>query len=281
MQWFADGRNKRTLLVLLVLYIGTSLTTNILISHKAGAQVTGGETSVGAVICAPESQITLLQPVSDSVVTEAAITLEGTVKQASQIEITIDNTFDSIIQLNLGQTNFTGTVQLTTGTHTITVKAVNICPGVSGEATTVITYTPPPQTPSSGTNTDTIIGGVSESSSTDGGGAPVDESPMQHGLIGEMLTTLEGVAQWLNIDIAGLQERDGLSVLTIQRAIVLTAGLSLAIMGLSPAIIQTVASAPVLSTVLHASTMGTGRVRFLSRGARLVGVILVTAALFL
>lgn len=257
-----------------------ALTLSFLASHRVSAQeadVLG--TNIGVTICGPESsQISLTQPVSDSVVTVPTVTLEGTVSQASQLEITVDGTPDSIIPLDMGQTNFTGSVQLAPGTHTIEVTAVNICAGGNGTATAVVTYTVPPQTPSTGEETPTTVGGVIQGGSIDAVGESKGEelSPL-----GQLLKPIEGIAKWLNVDF-GVEPQEGLSMLSVSRAVTLTVGMYLSVIGVAPALIMQAASIPVVATVLHIDTAALPRrLVYLSRIGRIIGIGLVLGALFL
>src|SRR3990167_2389805 len=83
------------------------------------------QTIVAATVCLPASTVMIVEPASDSIVTEAAVQLSGSVSQANQIEVYVDDIFDHTIPLGIAQTSFTGVVQMTQGTHTLKLVAVN------------------------------------------------------------------------------------------------------------------------------------------------------------
>lgn len=236
---------------------------------------------IGATVCTSASTITLTAPVSDSVVTDASVSIAGTVTQASQIEIQIDGTFDSILPLTIGQTSFSGTVQLTKGTHTITATAVSICPGASGSAAVVVTYEPAVETPSTGgqtgTNTegDKSVGGVTINSE----GSTITSPPQSgFGFFSPILQPLEGIASWLNLNTG--DSSGDVASMPVVRALVFTGGIYLFVIGIAPSLVQVVASLPVIVSTIPAMTL-THRMRLLSRGGRIIGLLLMIGALFI
>lgn len=229
---------------------------------------------VVATICAPTSMVTLVEPVSDSVVTNTTVSINGTVNQANQIEIRIDGVFDSVIPLAIGQTSFSGSVQITAGTHTIEATALNICAGPNGTASAVVTYTPPPQTPSTGTGTPTTIEGVSPV----GSDGDVHQSTGGLSLLDQMIKPIREFAAWLNIDTGS--QIENVSSLSVGKAITMTVGMYLLVVGLAPTILQWISSLPI---IVHAfpAISSSGRMRRIGRITRLIGILLILVALFL
>lgn len=233
---------------------------------------------IGATVCQGSSTVSLAQPVSDSTVAQATVPLAGAVAQANQIEVYVDDVFDSVIPLTMGQVSFAGSVQLSPGTHTIKVVAISICPGASGSASSVVTYElPPDTTPSTGEETSTNVensgehmtvtaGGELPSGGT--GGAPFPE---------QLTIPFQRFLGWLNINVSDSAEGQGLSV---WRAVVIGGGLYLMVVGVATTAVQAVASMPAVSALLPNVTT-TGRVRWLSWGFRGVGLAIVLGSLFL
>lgn len=254
--------------------IALAVTSTLLFTPHTSAQ-----TMVGATVCGGSaSTITITNPVSDSVVTDPTITIEGSVAQSSQIEIRIDDTFDSIIPLTVGQTTYSSSMHLPMGTHTITVKAISLCPGTSGTASVVVTLEEPPQVPSTGNTTDTSVGNMTVNSD----GEPMQEIKTENGfgLFNSLLQPLEPLAQWLNITPRDVADQSGQSSMTIGRAVAFTVGLYLSIIGFAPALLQALASFPPVISLLPAMNLPR-RIRYLARFGRLAGVVLIVGSLFL
>lgn len=249
-------------------------------SASVYALTNNGSTTIDAILCNPASTIAITAPVSDSIVTNPSVPLEGTVTQSNQIEVYIDTVFDHIIPTTPGQTSFSDSVQLTEGTHTVKVVAINVCTGANGESQAVVTYQKP-QTggepgdgDSSGTDTPTEAGVYI------GERIPSSESASGSGDKSDLLLPLGVMApllEWLNIKTADIGETQGLSV---WRAVIMTAGMYLVTVGMATVVVQSVASLPALQAVLP-SAPATTRGRWVSRGFRLGGALLVLAALFL
>lgn len=247
--------------------------------------VARAQTTVGVTVCGGAlPTISIVQPVSDSVVTSGTVALQGNVSQASQIEVQIDDVFDSVIQLSVGQTSYAGNVQLPLGTHTIKLTAINVCPGGNGTASVVVTYEQPPGTPSTGGTTDTEVGngeenGVQTVNSADG--TVEEDSVTGVGLPERLLVPLRDIAGWLNIDLdTNDTTGEGLATMSFVQAVTFTAGTYLVVIGLAPSIAQAIASFPVVASAF-ATTPLPSRIRFLTGGARIVGSVLVIGALFI
>lgn len=240
---------------------------------------------VGATVCTNASTITLDTPVSDSVVTAPTVALSGSVTQSSQVEVRIDGAFDSSIQLSVGQTTYSGSVQLTPGTHTIEVTAISVCPGTNGTASSVVTYEAPPQTPSTGGSTPTNVGGggsggVTVDSTADADKSSVDGQP-GGGLLQQIVVTpLNLVGRWLNINQSDYAHADTAASMGIVRAVTFGAGVYLLVLGIGLSVATPIAGLPVLASIIPGDTQVL-RVRWLRRMGRVLGLLLVLGTLFL
>lgn len=269
MRFVVAIRNRTPRLLLSILSLFVPVFGIVYGAPHASAQ----GTEVGAVVCGPASTVTLTSPTSDSVVTDAAIPIEGTVSQASQLEVRIDGAFDSVVPLSMGQTTFAASVQVAAGTHTIAVTALNVCAGPNGTASAVITYTPKPQTPSTGTGTPTTIEGVMQPGE-DYNYEPVGGlTPLE-----QLLQPVEGFAAWLNIDTGSQTDRVG--SLSVGRALTITVGMYLLVLGLAPPVLMWASTLPVIAQALPALPAA-GRIRLLGRVGRVIGLLLILGAFFL
>ncbi|RWZ78129.1 MAG: hypothetical protein EOT04_02785 [Candidatus Chaera renei] len=121
------------------------------------------------------SVITVTSPPSDSVVGDSSVIVSGNVKQASQIDVTVDGAYDHSQTLPAGSQTFTTEVKLAAGTHTIKLVAIDVCQKNNGSASIVVTYQPgvtPPVAP--GGPTPTSLPGLRISPA---GLSPVDAAP--------------------------------------------------------------------------------------------------------
>ncbi len=107
------------------------------IVHASGSTIT-------AVVCGSTtgSTISIASPSSDSTVNKASFLVSGSVSGATQIEVRIDDAYNSTIPVAPAQTEFLFTVTLTMGTHTIKVIANDVCAVRDDAASLVVTYQP-------------------------------------------------------------------------------------------------------------------------------------------
>ena len=242
------------------------------------------QTNVYATICVPASTISINQPVNDSTMTSNPVTIEGNVNQANQIEIYIDEEFDSILPLTIGQATYSGTLQLPTGTHTVRVEAINSCDGENGEATSVVTYTAPPTQPSTGETTPTGVAPTDDATITIGTPAPgtvtgqPESSLAGLGLPPLLSRPLEQLFNWLNIN--PIDTNGNTQTLSFGRAAVILASMYLLIIGLAPALIQAIATIPFVASATAGATAARRR-RIVGTGIRIVGFVILIAALLL
>jgi hypothetical protein len=114
--------------------------------------------TIGAIVCNSNSGavVTVASPVSDSTVNQPTFLVSGSVTSATQIEVRIDDVYNSTISIGLSQTQFLFSVTLTQGTHTISLLANDVCAVHDGTANLVITFDPSiVPTPGSDVPTDT------------------------------------------------------------------------------------------------------------------------------
>lgn len=193
-------------------------------------------TDVYTIICVESSSVTISTPASDSTVTEGSITLSGTVSQANQIEVYIDDAFDSAIPLTIGQTDYSSLIQIPTGTHTIRTEAINSCGGINATASSVVTFTAPPSQPSIGSETPTDVepsSGVNNQSQGVAGPAVETSVLASLPLPQSIRTPIENGLLWLGVD---LTEDVGVTGgrLTPARAAIVMASMSLLALGFIP-----------------------------------------------
>lgn len=242
----------------------------------AVSNVSAQSSSVNATICASSSSVTITQPVSDSVVTDATITLKGMVSQASQIEVMIDAVYDGVIPLDTDQTTFEGQIQLSAGTHTITLKAIDYCQTADSVATTVITYTPPPGSSSIGSQTDTVTGDTGAQGVVIQDQGDDDPKATQNFLLPAIiLEPLKDILRWLNIASYDTHA-EPYAQLSLARAIAIGVGAYLAVFGM----VGTVATAATTLPALRAFP-ASRRLKIVGRFFRIVGLVVVIAGLFL
>lgn len=268
----------------LQLLLAVSLSYVVALCALAAPVAAQAGSLVGATVCTNASTITLDAPISDSVVTAPTVALSGSVTQSSQVEVRIDGAFDSSIQLSVGQTTYSGSIQLVPGTHTIEVTAISVCPGTNGTASSVVTYEAPPQTPSTGGSTPTNVGGgsggVTVDSTANTDKSSVDGQP-GGGLLQQIVVTpLNLVGRWLNINQSDYAHADTAASMGVVRAVTFGAGVYLLILGIGLSVATPIAGLPVVASIIPGDTQVI-RVRWLRRMGRVVGLLLVLGTLFL
>jgi hypothetical protein len=113
-----------------------------------------------AIVCRDTpASLTITRPQSDSVINESRVTLSGDVTQSSQLEIYVDDAFNSVESLPSGTTNYTTTIQLSPGTHTVKIVAIDSCQVANAASSIVLTYQPI-STPSVGGQVSTSVAGA-------------------------------------------------------------------------------------------------------------------------
>lgn len=149
----AKKSSKRLLIVALVFFGLASFC-------YVPAHAQQGSSQVGAVLCdstGPDVQVS--QPVSDSVVTQPTVPLEGTAERTSQIDIFINGVYSHSVALGFNPA-FQTSVTLQEGTNTITLEAHFSCNQTSSTTAIVVDYHPI-VTPTDPGTVDTDLGGQS------------------------------------------------------------------------------------------------------------------------
>jgi hypothetical protein len=102
------------------------------------------DTQVNAVVCGgmQGASLTVEQPKSDSLTASSPIAFQGAVSNATQIDVTVDDNYDSTLPINPNQPTYQILINLTTGTHTVKLTANDICHVQNAVQTVVITYQP-------------------------------------------------------------------------------------------------------------------------------------------
>jgi len=121
------------------------------------------QSNLQVLVCNPDipSSISILQPLSDSVVNKPTVEIAGSVFRANQIEIYVNNAYSGTIPLSFDTTAFHAIVNVNPGTQTIRLVAIDICQAGNSEASAVLTYQEN-TTPSTGSTTETTVGGVKD-----------------------------------------------------------------------------------------------------------------------
>ena len=255
----------------------------------SGIQVYAAGTTVSTQVCNPTSgstaQISITTPADDSVVDQNTVTLSGIVKDVTQIDVTIDGTYDKTLAVANGQTSYSTTVSLAVGTHTIKVTGNDICGITDPSDSAVVTYelnTPP----STGTGTPTTT--PTNPSSPGGGtitspGATPARSPVESPAM-SWLKNVPGydiaVAVGRSVDFDTLG-RDGL-LKAILRFILFTFGVALLLLG--PLVMRSIEHTRrvSLAALQYVNNSSTGKfVSHLQRNtitSRLIGLVLLIVA---
>lgn len=116
----------------------------ILAVASISSSVHASGTTIGAIVCNSSggSTVTVASPASDSTVNQPTFLVSGSVTSTTQIEVRIDDVYNSTISIGLSQTQFLFSVTLTQGTHTISLLANDVCAVHDGTANLVVTYDP-------------------------------------------------------------------------------------------------------------------------------------------
>jgi hypothetical protein len=124
---------KRPILILALATVFASLSTH------AFAQST-----IMTRICndTQAATITITSPASDSLVDRSTITLRGAVSQSNQLEVFVDDAFNSVVPLASGATTYSADVQLSPGTHKVTIAAIDACQVENNSRSIVVSYQP-------------------------------------------------------------------------------------------------------------------------------------------
>ncbi len=274
---YCDAKSTKLLISMVVLTAVSFAAGWPSVSVKA---LTGGDSSViNAMLCEPGSQVSLANPPSDSVVATGAVSLSGTVKQASQIEVKIDDMFDSVIAVAVGQETFEGVIQLSAGTHTITLTAIDMCGGVNATASSVVTYTPPPSVPSAGADAETD---VNKDTSKPGSGATItspgdrsaDPDPVTAPFLPQvLLDPLNAIFRWLNLSTGDGQELQS-SRMSLLRAATLTVGVYMTAFGAAAGVVRSAVNWQLLKRVKKRQRAG-----YVRQSYRVIGILLIILTL--
>lgn len=232
------------------------------IAHATSSQVV-------STICAAGSTITIDSPTSDSVTSVTDVPVSGTVSQSSQVQIEIDGQFDSIVPLAAAQTTYQTTLQLSSGTHTIKLTAIDTCGASNGSAQSVVTVSLPPSVPSNGSSVDTSIGTAWPTAS----GQVIPESTHPTALQ-PLIDTFDIALGWLNISPLDTADQHN-SAPSLFRVFVITIGLYLLVIGLAHACLQVLMRWGIFTWV------GVHDIRVARLLLRVFGLILILLALFL
>ena len=258
-----------------MLFAVVTLVSSVQSGYTAAAQ----GSAVNAIICSSGATVTLQQPVSDSIVTNPIVTISGQATQASQVEVYVNDQLDSISSIPVGQSAFSATTTVSNGTSTIKVVAVDVCQLQNGQASSVVTFNPPPE--NSGSNGGDIQTSLPGQGVIIGGNYEVqpksDDSqlPFLDLVPPAVSSVFTAVSDWLNITTAF--EQGDAPRLTILRAMTIAVGSWLLAFGLATTALQWVASsAPIFKRIPKSH-----RIKTIGRGVRGVGLVILIAGIVL
>ena len=199
------------------LVFSASLAMAVLLSGQPSL-ATG--TTVATVLCNSSSgstaELSIATPANDSVISNGSVTISGTAKDVTQVNVTVDGNYDQTIAISAGQTTYSATVNLAQGTHTIEVTGNDICNVTDPTDSVVVSYVAPAapvggqSTPSSSPGKQPNIGparpGIQQPVEGAGvdGGSWINKTPF----IDVFAPTAVAVGRALDIDMAA---RDGVA----------------------------------------------------------------------
>jgi hypothetical protein len=117
-----------------------ALLVNLLLVSTSWAADTTVTTQVCNSSYGSTAQIGITSPVNDSIVNQNSVTLSGSLRDVTQIEVTIDGNYDQTVAIGSGQTSYSTTVNLAAGTHTIEVSGNDMCNISDPTESVVVTY---------------------------------------------------------------------------------------------------------------------------------------------
>ncbi|PLS81518.1 hypothetical protein CYG49_01840 [Candidatus Saccharibacteria bacterium] len=168
MQYFSDARTAVKLLPVALL-----AALLLPIGQVSAQQVKDSQINVRICPAPSQSSFTIDEPASDSVVDKSKIVVRGSVQNISQIDFVIDDVYDSTVAIGTADTEYSHSVSVGVGTHTIKLIGYDSCHQANHMKSVVITYQLG-GLPSSGSNTTTIVPG---SISRGGSGGSNTSSP--------------------------------------------------------------------------------------------------------
>lgn len=209
------------------------VSTALILALLATVPVFAASTSVNAAICGAGAGATLTinSPPSDSVVSDPAVQVNGDVNNATQIDVSIDGQYNSTLPLSVGQTTYQTSVQLNSGTHTISLVANDVCQMQNATASVVVTYQSQ-TSPSSGQATPTQVGegGVklgeplSNSSKEDSSTSGIEKVP----IIGPLAQLGQNLAIALDFEV---KPQSGMLLQSVARFSFIVAGIAATAIG--------------------------------------------------
>jgi hypothetical protein len=121
------------------------------------------QSNVQVVVCrdTQPAALSVTSPKSDSVVGTPTLIVSGAVSQSHQLEVYVDGAFNSIESLPPDVSIYTTSIQLSPGTHTVKLVAVDACQIDNAAVELIVTYQPV-SVPSNGNQVPTVIQGMTD-----------------------------------------------------------------------------------------------------------------------
>ena len=141
MSYSADGNRFR--LIWLGAIFGAFAALGLLFNQPSLLHAT--DSTINARVCGTAFSMNVNQPMSDTVVSAPTVNFTGQVNQIGQIDIRVDGDYSHTVAVGFGQTQFTTSVTLVSGTHTVTLVGRDACSTQTTSQSVVLTYQPQDQ----------------------------------------------------------------------------------------------------------------------------------------
>lgn len=125
----------RLLFILIVASFVVVMEGTTLFAHPSGSDV-------GVIVCGSTSSITIDSHQDTSTVHDKSLLLQGSVDQASQIEVYVDEHYYASVQVPAGKREYNVAIELLPGKHVVRLVALHACSEADAGAQIVVTYTP-------------------------------------------------------------------------------------------------------------------------------------------
>lgn len=129
-----------------VVKVGRLISLGVLLSVTTTMSgLTGSaQSNIDVTVCdgVTPAMLTAALPANESVVSQPDVSISGSVSQANQLEVYMDDAFNGVQPLSARDTSYSTDVQLPQGTHTVTLVAVDTCQVANATASVVLTYEP-------------------------------------------------------------------------------------------------------------------------------------------
>ncbi|HET8884465.1 MAG TPA: hypothetical protein VFM68_03265 [Candidatus Saccharimonadales bacterium] len=273
MAYFAANAVKKLLIACLALVFSGVL--------FVPAPIALAQSNIDVTVCDGITPATLTAslPQSDSVVTQPMVTLSGSVSQSNQLEVYVNNAFNGVEPLSARDTSYSTSVQLTAGTQTVKLIAVDTCQVGNAMASVVLTYQPVAPEPSTGGDVVTEVPGgvviepVDTVTSEDAQSIDASSHPIQSVLEQFVVPPLVAVGEALDLTTPDVAQTTN-SISSMNRFAMLIGGILLIIFASRLSMVAlAVATQFHVSTAVAAPLQQTSRIIITMIGAALIALV--------